>query len=1141
MDSSEAKRAAEIFEASLEIPEEDLASWLERECEGNEQLLRQVKQLCSLRQDADGLFELDATAEASQTQTAGASLVGTTLGDFRIESLLGAGGMGEVYRASQLSLNRVVALKVLHPQNRSPSAIRRFQTEINAAAHLHHTNIVRVYTSGSEGNIHYFAMELVDGSTLGDVIRRLRLQSNPKSPTLSDSAETVRQTATAHSVSQTTGGLTFASEDSRVPQLELSDGDYFNWVAKHIASVADGLNYAHSQSLVHRDIKPANLLLSSQGRVLISDFGLARNISEPGITQSGEILGTPFYMSPEQLSASSALDHRTDIYSLGATLYELLTLQPPFPGESRDRVLARIASDAPIAPRRINPKIPRDLETICLKALEKSASDRFHSAGALADDLRRYLDGQPIQARRTGLVERAFKWSNRHRGLAASLVALPCCVAIVATLFAIQNYRLAVKLQAETLRANEVIFDAKVEQARALRSTDSPSRRSQSLNSLRQAYQTLSKLKLTESEAAQRVLSVRNEAIATLTIPELSVERVLPEEKPWTVEVAFSPDFRAYAQPARSGEVRIVPTGEGQAIVLAGQTNPARQMKYSPDGKFLATKHYKRGMQAEATVCVWNLEGKTNEARSPVLQLEGRWIFVSDFDFGADSQTFAAHKPGKGIEVYRLGQESTPEQVIPYESTEVILKLFADDRLAVAEHRGRELRLMDLKQPEGTTHAIEVEGRITALGWQEHPSTFLAGTSEGDVHIWSGVPSERPEILRAHDREIISVCCRTGGRLIATATLNEKVALTDLATGRSQIISNVGERLHLCSGGFSLDGSKLGFFHLGEFGFWSVSDSPVQALGTDDEPKLFTELHFHPLVERLIVRGCRGEIEFWDSNEGALLTSIPSNGALAFRFSRDGKTLFLASAEIGLSAIYVDVQTLDADGRLQVELGSPRNILKERCTQIAMSRDGRLLGVSYGSDDGYAVSVFEIASSKVIGTVSGLTRPKSIHFSNREEILLLCGYRPNRLFEVNWKTGEVLDTPSFLPDDIFDVSMSQAGDLIAIRGSEDLRLFSEQGWVKQREQVFESTPSPRVGLNNDGSLIATSFDGTTTQIIETDSGRILAVLNAYPRETIRHYEFSPSGSKLGIAGSRNMHVWDLDQLDDQLEQLELNW
>ena len=193
-----------------------------------------------------------------------------------------------------------------------------------------------------------------------------------------------------------------------------------------LAGAADALQFAHSQGVVHRDIKPANLLLSTDGRLSLNDFGLARMLEEPGMTMTGEFVGTPAYMSPEQITAGRApLDHRTDIYSLGATLYEMLVLQPPFTGERRDQLLAQIIHKEPRPPRAVNRRVPVDLETICLKAMDKDPDRRYQSAGALADDLRRYVNRFAISAKRTGPLGKLRKWAARNRALStAGLLAL---------------------------------------------------------------------------------------------------------------------------------------------------------------------------------------------------------------------------------------------------------------------------------------------------------------------------------------------------------------------------------------------------------------------------------------------------------------------------------------------------------------------------------------------------------------------------------------------------------------------------------------------------------------------------------------------------------------------------------------------
>jgi serine/threonine protein kinase len=364
------------------------------------------------------------------------------LGDFEVVREIGRGGMGVVYEARQVSLNRKVALKVLSGGlGLTPKAVQRFRREAEAAASLHHTNIVPVYANGEQDGTHFYAMELIEGPSLDHVIRQMRQTKQSATPSSepgrlnagsalsaashrgADASPPANLEATGPYVGQSsaTQALTTSSLSS--------DSYYFDRVARMIAEVADALEYAHQQGVIHRDMKPSNLLLSPAGRLSINDFGLARMLEQPGMTMTGEFVGTPAYMSPEQITAGrTPLDHRTDIYSFGATMYELLTLHPPFSGERRDQVLAQILHKEPKAPRRLERRVPVDLETICLKCLEKDPDRRYQTAGALAEDLRRYANRFAISARRAGPVQRLVKWVKRRPAVAASLGCLVLAV-----------------------------------------------------------------------------------------------------------------------------------------------------------------------------------------------------------------------------------------------------------------------------------------------------------------------------------------------------------------------------------------------------------------------------------------------------------------------------------------------------------------------------------------------------------------------------------------------------------------------------------------------------------------------------------------------------------------------------------------
>lgn len=344
------------------------------------------------------------------------------LGDFILGCEVGRGGMGVVYEARQISLGRRVALKVLpFAAVLDARQIARFKNEAQAAAQVQHPNIVPVFAIGAERGVHYYAMQFIDGLPLDRAIRDLRRQARL-------TVEEAEEQPGENSVDRALDEICSTTCRSYLTDSARNRRRYYETIARIGIEAAEALHAAHEYGVVHRDIKPSNLMLDEQGKIWITDFGLARCQNSNSLTQTGDVLGTFRYMSPEQARGKSALvDHRTDIYSLAATLYELLTLEPVV---AHDADARKLADAEPTPLRRHRADIPRDLETVILKALQNDRDDRYATAQEFADDLRRIVEGKTILAQPLSLWDRTLRWSARHQRLMALATAISLCLGL---------------------------------------------------------------------------------------------------------------------------------------------------------------------------------------------------------------------------------------------------------------------------------------------------------------------------------------------------------------------------------------------------------------------------------------------------------------------------------------------------------------------------------------------------------------------------------------------------------------------------------------------------------------------------------------------------------------------------------------
>jgi serine/threonine protein kinase/WD40 repeat protein len=722
-----------------------------------------------------------------------------TLGDFRLIKEIGRGGMGIVYEAEQISLGRCVALKVLpFAAMMEPRQLQRFKNEARTAATLMHPHIVAVHAIGSERGLHYFAMQYVEGRSLAELAAELRqagrfVEISPRS-TVNAKHGTSLSTSSLNSSANAAGAA------------------YFRQVARLGIQAARALDYAHQCGVVHRDIKPSNLLLDNEGKLWVADFGLATTAREADLTMTGDLLGTLRYMSPEQIRGERAVvDHRTDVYSLGVTLYELLALRPAFPMSDRHDLLRAVVSHDPLPLRKVRGSIPKDLETIVSTAMQKEPANRYQTAEALAADLQRLLEDRPIRARPTRSWEAALKWARRYPAWAALfLVCLLCGTAVIGLQF--QHGRELASALSQTELLRQAGLQREYELQLRLYSADlAEAKHLIELQEGELAHDLLMKYHHTPGAADYRGPEWDYLVRQTTSASPLWRQRLDNVE---ILRVAAAPDGTHLISVNAAGTARIWNPSDGKLMKeFEAHDGEGRALVYSPDGSRLYSGGQDREIRVFDTrtwkVLVSRAEAHPRSIYALALSQDGSTLISGARDDGG-IRVWNANDLSMELEiecplgVYGIGLSAEEQEILTaHKENQLSRWSRADGRLIERKHFTGESGIHALTTaPELSTAfaasgggwifrhslnskvqdaaALSTHSGMFSLSWSHKAHALLAGSSGGLIsHFWFGDSSTRDVRVgwrRGHEREICGLAWMPDGQHFATASRDGSIA-----------------------------------------------------------------------------------------------------------------------------------------------------------------------------------------------------------------------------------------------------------------------------------------------------------------------------------------------------------------------------
>jgi len=993
-------------------------------------------------------------------------------GDYELIREIGRGAMGIVYKARQISLNRPVALKMIRSAAlATDDELRRFQNEAEAIALLDHPHIVPILEVGNHEHQRYFSMKLIGGSSLDKKLADY--VTDPKS------------------------------------------------AASLLKKAAEAVHHAHQRGILHRDLKPANILLDEHGNPVVTDFGLAKRVvGDSELTHSGTIVGTPAYMSPEQASGRrGAVTTSSDVYGLGAILYALLTGRAPFGGDSIEETLEQVRQSAPAPPSRINPRTPRDLEVICLKCLEKDPSRRYASAQALAEDLGRFLLGEPITGRPTGMLERGWLWCRRNPWLAGafgSAAAALVAVAVLSALYARGQAKSRTDIAAFAKDLKNSLDDSEALGKKLQTSLATSNQRLAALHFERgqiafKKGQTgqglLWMIETWRSAVAAGDPGWKRTARANLAAWQshhVGLKAVFShQDAVWAV--AFSPDGKAVLTGSADNTARLwdAATGKpiGQPLAHKGAVNA---VAFSPDGKAILTG------SADGTARLW--DAATGKPIGTRLMHDGRVTAVA---FGPDGKAILT---GSWDKTARLWDAATGKPIGPpleHQNWVRAVAFSPDGKVVITGSRDNTARLWDATAGKPIGPPLEHKSHVCAVAFSPDGKTVLTGSKDNTARLWDATAGKPIGPPLKHQNEVQAVAFSPDGKVVITGGLDNTARLWDATAGKP-IGPPLEHQSIVCAVAFSPDGKTvLTGSNDNTARLWDVTAG--KPIGPPLEHQNWVQaVAFSPDGKNVLTGSRDNTARLWDAATGKPVGPplAHKDQVWAVAFSPDGKAVLTGSRDN--TARLWDAATGKPIG--------PPLAHKDQVMAVAFSPDGK--AVLTGSQDKTA-RLWNAATGKPIGPpLEHQNGVQAVAFSPDGKAVLTGSWdKTARLWDA--ATGKPIGPPLEHQGGVMAVAFSPDGKAV-LTGSSDktARLWDaatgkpigppleHQGWVMA------------VAFSPDGKAVLTASDDKTARLWDAATGKPIGPPLEH-QGAVRAVAFSPDG-KAVLTGSydKTARLWD---------------